>query len=100
MRRSTLRAPWALILGEEAAWPPSSHAGHVTWSKSASAASLLTSRLTKYGSGPLHCTTRLKSSILWLLLTCYLRVQLCQKAGWGSMADGVRSSHSGRVLVQ
>ena len=40
------------------------------------------------------------SSLGAVALTCYLRVQLCQKAGWGSMADRVCSSQSGRVLVQ
>ena len=48
----------------------------------------------------LHHKAGKLSTLNAVALTCYLRVQLCQKAGWGSMADGMCSGQSGRVLVQ
>ena len=48
MRRSTLRAPWALTLGEQAARPPSSQASCLTLSASATLAALLALRQPKF----------------------------------------------------
>ena len=100
MRRSILKAPWALTLGGEAAWP--TQAVKQAVSHCLQVVQLYWQAGRQFMVLVLALQHKLEECSLLgaVTLISHPRVQLCQKAGWRSMADGVRSSQSGRVLVQ